>query len=169
MAIPEELFREVFRRWPSGAAVATTRLDGRAHGMVIGSLCSLSADPPLVLFSAGATSRTRALVDAAGIFAASILGAEHAALFERFAGRDPDHDDDRFAGLAVAEAVTGAPIFPEAVAWLDCRVVARHPGATYTIFVGEVAAAALGDAAEASPLIYYRRERRRLLDPTVSA
>jgi flavin reductase (DIM6/NTAB) family NADH-FMN oxidoreductase RutF len=136
--------------------------------MVIGSLCSLSADPPLVLFSAGAASRTGALVEAAGVFAASILGAEQGALFERFAGRDPAHDADRFAGLAVAAAATGAPIFPEAVAWVDCRVVARHPGATYTLFVGEVVAAGLGRAAEASPLVYYRRERRRLLDPAAS-
>ena len=163
MAISEELFREVFRRWPIGVAVATTRVGDRAHGMVVGSLYWLSAAPPLVLFSAGQASRTRALVDAAGIFAASILSADQTTIFERFAGRDPVHDDDRFAGLTVAEAVTGAPVFPEALAWVDCKVVARHPGATYTIFVGEVLAAGLGSAAERAPLVYFRREPHWLL------
>jgi flavin reductase (DIM6/NTAB) family NADH-FMN oxidoreductase RutF len=43
------------------------------------------------------------------------------------------------------------------LAWIDCQVVARHVGTTYTIFVGEVVAAALGQAAEASPLVYYQR------------
>ena len=163
MTITEELFREVFRRWPSGVAVATTRVGGRAHGMVVGSLCWLSSAPPLVMFSAGQASRTRVLVDAAGVFAASILAADQMTVFERFTGRDLAHDDDRFAGLTVAAEVTGAPVFPEAVAWVDCRVVARHPGATYTIFVGEVLAAGLGSAAEAPPLVYFRRERRWLL------
>jgi flavin reductase (DIM6/NTAB) family NADH-FMN oxidoreductase RutF len=169
MTVSGEVFREVFQRWPSGVAVATTCLDGRAHGMVVGSLCSLSADPPLVLFSAGQGSRTGQLVEAAGIFAASILADRQAALFERFTGRDPAHDDDRFAGLDVTAATTGAPIFQEALAWVDCRVVARHPGPSYTLFVGEVIAAGLGLAAEASPLVYFRRARRRLIDIAASA
>lgn len=161
MTITQDEFREVFRRWPSGVAVATTRHDGRAHGMVVGSLCSLSAEPPLVMVSAGRVSRTHDLIEAAGVFAASILSHDQAALFERFTGRDPDHDADRFADLATVAAVTGAPIFPDAVAWLDCRVVARHPGPTYTIFVGEVVATGLG-AAEATPLVYLQRQLRRL-------
>jgi flavin reductase (DIM6/NTAB) family NADH-FMN oxidoreductase RutF len=163
MGVAPELFREVFRRWPSGVAVATTRTAGRVHGMVVGSLCSLSAEPPLVMISAGHASRTGAMIDEAGIFAASILAAEQTGLFERFAGRDPDHDDDRFAGLTVAVGLTGAPIVPEALAWVDCRVVARHPGVTYTIFVGEVLAAGLGQVAETSPLVYFRRRCCRLL------
>jgi flavin reductase (DIM6/NTAB) family NADH-FMN oxidoreductase RutF len=165
MAVSPELFREVFRRWPSGVAVATTRTAGRVHGMVVGSLCSLSAEPPLVMVSAGHSSRSGALVGEAGIFAASILACEQTALLERFAGRDPDHDDDRFAGLTVAVGLTGAPILPEAVAWVDCRVVARHPGTTYTIFVGEVVAAGLGLAAETTPLIYFQRQCCRLHEP----
>lgn len=31
-------------------------------------------------------------------------------------------------------------IFPDALAWVDCRVVARHPGDGYTIFVCHYAA-----------------------------
>src|SRR5262249_1276215 len=157
MAIATDLFREVFRRWPSGVSVTTTRVRGRAHGMVVGSLCSLSAEPPLVMFSAGAASRTRVLVEEAGIFAASILAYGQQQIFARFAGHDPEHDDDRFSGFTVTESITGAPIFPQALAWVDCRVVARHHGTTYTIFVGEVVAAGLGEAAEQAPLVYFRR------------
>jgi flavin reductase (DIM6/NTAB) family NADH-FMN oxidoreductase RutF len=165
MVVSPELFREVFRRWPSGVAVATTRTVDRLHGMVVGSLCSLSAEPPLVMISAGHSSRTGALIGEAGIFAASILSGEQTALFTRFAGRDPDYDDDRFAGLAVAAGPTGAPIFSEALAWVDCRVVARHPGVTYTLFVGEVVAAGLGQAAETPPLLYFRRQCCQLCGP----
>jgi flavin reductase (DIM6/NTAB) family NADH-FMN oxidoreductase RutF len=117
------------------------------------------------MISAGQGSRTRALIDEAGVFAASILAQEQRVLFARFAGRDPAHDHNRFAGLAVAEGVTGAPVFPEALAWIDCRVVARYPGETYTIFIGEVVAAGLGHAAETTPLIYFRRQCCELHGP----
>jgi flavin reductase (DIM6/NTAB) family NADH-FMN oxidoreductase RutF len=165
MVVATEMFREVFRRWPSGVSVTTTRVRGRAHGMVVGSLCSLSAEPPLVMFSAGEASRTRALVEEAGFFAASILAHDQQHIFARFAGHDPEHDDDRFAGLLVTEHITGAPIFPQALAWVDCRVVERHHGTTYTIFVGEVVAAGLGQADEQAPLVYFRRHCCRLLGP----
>jgi flavin reductase (DIM6/NTAB) family NADH-FMN oxidoreductase RutF len=162
MVVSADLFREVVRRWPSGVAVVTTVADDQAHGMVIGSFCSLSAEPPLVMFSAGLATRTHALVTRGGLFAVSILNQHQVEHFERFAGFNRAHDHDRFAGLATATAVTGAPIFPDALAWVDCRVVARHEGVTYTIFVGEVVAASLGSEAEAPPLVYFKRQRRQL-------
>jgi len=162
LGITVDLFREVFRRWTSGVAVVTSRIDDQPHGMVIGSFCSLSADPPLVMFSAGHLTRTLPVVEQSGIFAVSILSQEQVPIFERFAGFDRTHDADRFAGLATTTATTGAPVFPDALAWVDCRVVARHPGETYTIFVGEVLDASLGAAAEASPLIYFRRRPRQI-------
>ncbi len=171
MTVSAELFREVFRRWPSGVAVVASRREGRAHGMVVGSFCSLSSEPPLVMVSAGRASRTHDVLDASGLFAVSILSGEQTAVFERFAGLDRAFDDDRFAGFATTTAATGAPILPDALAWVDCRVVARHPGDGYTIFVGEVVAAALGDAAEAPPLVYFRRrpETLRLAAPSGAA
>jgi flavin reductase (DIM6/NTAB) family NADH-FMN oxidoreductase RutF len=169
MTVSAELFREVFRRWPSGVAVATSRLGDWQHGMVVGSFCSLSAVPPLVLFSAGKASRTQDLVQQSAVFAVSILAESQVEIFERFAGFDRSYDHDRFVGLTTIMAVTGAPIFPDALAWVDCRVVARHPGTTYTIFVGEVLAAGLGRAAESAPLIYFRRQRHQLRELSTSA
>jgi flavin reductase (DIM6/NTAB) family NADH-FMN oxidoreductase RutF len=41
--------------------------------------------------------------------------------------------------------------------------VARHPGESYTIFVGEVLAASLGASSEDSPLLYFRRQASSLV------
>jgi flavin reductase (DIM6/NTAB) family NADH-FMN oxidoreductase RutF len=157
MTISADLFREVFRRWPSGAAVVTSCTGGRPHGMVVGSFCSLSLEPPLVMVSAGTATKMHDIIDRQGLFAVSILSHEQVAIFDRFAGFDRNFDHDRFAGLTTTTAVTGMPVLPDALAWVDCRVVDRHLGRGYTIFVGEVVAAALGEAAEDSPLIYFRR------------
>lgn len=164
MTVSADLFREVFRRWPSGVAVLTSREGDKAHGMVVGSLCSLSSEPPLVMVSAGRTSRSHNLIDESGVFTVSILSSAQTAIFERFAGIDRTFDADRFAGIETVPAPeSGLPIFPEALAWIDCRVVARHPGEGYTIFVGEVLAASLGAPSEASPLLYFQRRPSTLM------
>ena len=75
---------------------------------------------------------------------------------------DRAHEQDRFVGIATIEAETGAPIVVGCIAWVDCRVVERHRGASYTIFIGEMVAAGLGAGAEDHPLIWFRRQRRTL-------
>lgn len=162
MTISAELFREVFRRWPSGAAIVTSCEQNRPHGMVISSFASLSNDPPTVMFSASASTRMHSIVPVQGAFAISILGGEQSHLFERFAGFDRTFDDNRFIGLDYATARTGMPVFPDAIAWVDCKLVASHPGNGYTIFVGEIVAASLGEASEGSPMVYYRRQHTAL-------
>lgn len=162
MTISADLFREVFRRWPSGAAIVTSCEQNRPHGMVISSFASLSNDPPTVMFSASTSTRMHNIVPQQGSFAVSILGGEQSDLFERFAGFDRTFDDNRFIGLDYATALTGMPIFPDAIAWVDCKLVASHPGNGYTIFVGEIVAASLGEACEGSPMVYYRRQHTAL-------
>jgi flavin reductase (DIM6/NTAB) family NADH-FMN oxidoreductase RutF len=166
MPVDTGTFRNVFRRWPSGLAVVTSRhrdpCGDLALGMVVSSFCSLSANPPRVMFSASPTSRTGPVVDRSGIFAVSILGHGQRHVFERFAGLHPGCDDDRFVGLETIAVATGAPIFPDALAWVDCRVVDKHRGEGYTIFVGEVVDACAPDLAEPRPLVYFRRELRCL-------
>ena len=48
-------------------------------------------------------------------------------------------------GRVVREAPTGAPIFVDAVAWLDCEVRAAHDLGTHTLFIGEVVDAGIVD------------------------
>ena len=53
-------------------------------------------------------------------------------------------------GRTVRDGPTGAPIFAEAIAWLDCAVRAAHDLGTHTLFVGEVVDAGVDDD-EAAP------------------
>jgi flavin reductase (DIM6/NTAB) family NADH-FMN oxidoreductase RutF len=77
----------------------------------------------------------------------------------RFAGRVPELED-RFAGIDTSVAETGAPLLPDVLAWLDCRVSAAHDGGDHTIFVGDVLAARAADGGE--PVLYYNRQWRTL-------
>ncbi len=46
--------------------------------------------------------------------------------------------DGTLNGRAVREATTGAPVFDEAIAWMDCEVRHAIDLGTHTLFVGEL-------------------------------
>lgn len=95
-----------------------------------------------------------------GSYAISILSHSQRGLLDRFAGHDRTWDSNRFEGLRTQSAVTGAPILPGSVAWVDCKVQAAHAGIGYTIYVAEVLAASLGESSDEMPMVYFRRTAR---------
>ncbi len=157
---PEEL-RLVMRQWTTGVTVVTARSAGEQHGMTVSSFTSISLDPPLVSISLAHNARAHRLVVSTGRFAVTILSAEQQDLSERFAGRIPDAED-RFEGLNCFELVSGAPLIPGGLAWLDCRVAAQLEAGNNTVFLGEVLAVKNGPGG--SPLLYYDRDYQQLCD-----
>jgi flavin reductase (DIM6/NTAB) family NADH-FMN oxidoreductase RutF len=149
--------REALAHRAAGVVVVTARVGDELHGLTVTAWCSASLDPPLILVCVEAVTASHAAIAAGGAFGLTILAREQEALADRFAGRAIPVGSD-FAGAPYMQAVTGAPLLAGGIGWLDCRVVARHPAGTHTIFVGEVVAAASAAAADAlPPLIYLRR------------
>lgn len=165
MGVSGDAFRDVMSRWATGVTVVTSRHGEEIHGMTVNSFSSLTLEPPLVLFCADQSAHTYELVAAGGIFAVNMLHEGQDELSNVFAGRYPERDEDRFAGVSYRQAVTGAPILQESLAYLDCRVVASHPQGTHTIFVGAVEAAELLQP-DARPLLYFHRRYRQFRDHT---
>lgn len=145
-------FKRVMGHYAAGVAVLTTRRgDGSAAGLTVSAVTSVSLDPILILVCVDRASDTHGLIEAAGHFAVNVLDEERGeTTARRFAEGGAE---DRFRGLAWRTERTGAPVLDDALAWLDCRVAAAHPGGDHTIFVGEVLSA---DAREGTPLLYYR-------------
>ena len=151
-------FRRILGHLATGVAVvsAADPETGAARGLTATAVASVSLDPPLVLACVEHGADTHDCIERAGAFAISILGADDEAVARRFA----DYPTDRkFTGIAWRAEVTGAPVLDEALAWVDCRVHAAHDGGDHTIWVGEVVA---GDAADGSPLLYFRGGYGRL-------
>ena len=96
------------------------------------------------------------MINDAGIFGITILSETQKEISERFAGQDKD----RFAGVDIFTLVTGAPLIFGGAAHLDCRVIYSYGLPDSTLFLGEVAAAQIGDSIK--PLIYYNREYHHL-------
>ena len=90
------------------------------------------------------------------VFAVNVLSESQTKLSDRFAGRHRDHEEHRFEGLEWTTAVTGAPIFTENQAYLDCNLSRTFDGGSHTIYLGEVVAANVDERKR--PLIYYRSQ-----------
>ena len=139
------------RRFPSGIAVLTVSYEGEHLGVTVGSLVSLSLDPPLLGVSVGHEGSLHEPMLAAEIFAVSLLGGDQDRVARQFA-RKGRQATELLRDIGVRTGVTGAPLLEGALGWIECRRTAQHEVGDHTLFVGEVVALALGRAAR--PLIY---------------
>jgi flavin reductase (DIM6/NTAB) family NADH-FMN oxidoreductase RutF len=141
----EEL-REVMRRFPAPVAVVTTELDGERFGLTVGSLVSLSLDPPLVGISIGKDSSSHEPIRRAGGWTASLLAGTQTHLAQHFA-RSGIPPVALWIGVDVREGTRG-PLVEGALGWLECRTLAEHEAGDHTIFVGAVESLELGAPGE---------------------
>lgn len=156
MAFDVEMFKRAMSQFATGVTIVTTRDGDEVHGMTANAFSSVSLAPMLVLVCIAKPLRTHEMIERSGIFAVNILALEQRELAERFAGMIPGVED-RFAGIAYRTATTGAPVFDDALAWVDCRVWATYDGGDHTIFVGEVVDGAVLNDGTREPLLYFNR------------
>src|SRR5438093_6882578 len=145
----EEL-REVMRRFPAPVAVVTTEIDGERFGLTVGSLVSLSLEPPLVGISIGKDSSSHEPLRRAGGWAASLLAGSQRVVAQHFA-RSGIPPVALWIGVDVRDGSRG-PLVEGAVAWLECRTTAEHEAGDHTILVAEVESTELG--AQGEGLVY---------------
>lgn len=151
----ERHLRMVFREFASGVTVVSTRADGMLHAMTANAFCSVSLEPPQVLVCVAHTARFHAAITESGMWTVSILGADQAALADRYAtpGRDLA---GQFDGVDhVVGPQSGAALLTGARAWLECRTAQAVVAGDHTIVVGDV----LGhdvNALPQPPLTYHR-------------
>jgi flavin reductase (DIM6/NTAB) family NADH-FMN oxidoreductase RutF len=139
----EEL-RELMRQFPAPVAVVTAAVDDERYGLTVGSLVSLSLEPPLVGISVGRESSSHEPIRRAGRFAASLLSGGQAEEARHFA-RSGVPPIALWNGVDVRDGDCG-PLLEGALAWLECRTWAEYEAGDHTIFVGEVLRGELGAA-----------------------
>ena len=127
--------RDALGEFATGVAVVTARsVDGAPVGVTINSFASVSLEPPLVLWSLGLSSPSRAVFETCSHYAVNILAADQVELSQRFS----QSQEDRFAGLALKVGAGGTPLLSGCSAWFECRNEIRYPGGDHVILVGFV-------------------------------
>jgi flavin reductase (DIM6/NTAB) family NADH-FMN oxidoreductase RutF len=159
MAFDSFDFRAAMARFTTGVTVVTTTLDYRCFGLTVNAFCSVSLNPALILVSLDLRSRTYQKIHQSGVFAVNILTQEQQHLASRFASRDPQSKVFDDVPFWIGE--TGAPLFTEALAWVECRITNEYPSGDHILVLGEVLNLECRDeAAACEPLLYYRSSFR---------
>ena len=139
--------RSLFGELPSPVGVVTVDVGGRAAGLTVDSLVSLSLEPPLVGIALHRHAALHELLREAGSFAVSILGAGQEQLAQHFARGVPPIG--LWTGIDTRVGELGAPLIEGALGWIECRLASEHPAGDHTLFVGDVVSARRGPAREA--------------------
>jgi len=155
MLVTPSDFRATMARFASGVTVVTTTLDQTYFGLTVSAFCSVSLTPPLVLVSLDFTSQTFPIIRQSGVFAVNVLAQDQEALALRFASKDLQRKT--FADIPLRAGETGAPLFEESLACIECRLVAMYPAGDHALMLGEVVHLdASADRVSKAPLLYYR-------------
>ena len=156
MASSDDL-RDVMRHFPTGVAVVTVNADGERIGLTLGTLVSLSLDPPLVGFAIRKDAALHELLRRAGTFGVSLLAAGQEGLAQHFARGVPPIG--LWQGVELLDE-DGPPLLAGSIGWLRGTILAEHPAGSHTFFVGEIESAAAG--ATDRPLAYVSQAYRDL-------
>jgi flavin reductase (DIM6/NTAB) family NADH-FMN oxidoreductase RutF len=128
---------EAFTALVHGVYVVTTRVGEKVNGMTAAWVSQVSLNPLLVMVSIAPARFSHTLIKESGIFAINVLTKDQAELAKRF-GFKSGRKIDKFVGLDYLTAITGAPILPQAFAYLDLKLVHTYVAGDHTLFVGEV-------------------------------
>jgi flavin reductase (DIM6/NTAB) family NADH-FMN oxidoreductase RutF len=158
-------FKTLFRGHPGGVAIITAEGADGPVALTATSVSSISADPPLLVFSLSSlSSATPTIVDAATIVV-HLLDAHDLELARLASTRGAD----RFGDPALwTRLVTGEPVYHGARAWVRCAVVNRMSAGDSTVIAAHALRSSIqrriepGDHGDA--LVYHNRSWHRLGD-----
>ncbi len=151
MALDDELVNKITWKIPNALALVGSRAGAERNAMTTSWITQLSMEPVLIGVGVDNTSVTHRLISQGGSFTVNLWDADDTRVFVKFSKPAAD-DGVTLNGRAVRSASSGAPVFEEALAWMDCEVRHSLDLGTHTLFVGEVIDASINrdDARPAS-------------------
>lgn len=144
MALTDELLNRVTWKIPNPLVLIGSRAGDERNAMTATWVTQLSMEPVLIGVGVDNTAVTHRLITDGGSFTVNLWNAEDTRVFVKFS-KPAEDDGNALNGRAVRAATTGAPVFDEAVAWMDCAVRQAVDLGTHTLFVGEVVDAQIND------------------------
>ena len=144
MALSDELVNRLTWKIPNALALIGSRAGDERNGMTASWITQLSMEPVLIGVSVENTAVTHRLISDGGSFTVNLWDSENTRVFVKFS-KPAAYADGTLNGRPVREATTGAPVFTEATAWLDCEVRHALDLGTHTLFVGELVDGGIND------------------------
>ena len=140
----DELLNQVTWRIANALVLIGSRSGDEWNAMTASWVTQVSMEPVLVGVGIDNNSVTHRLIGASGVFSVNLWKAEETRIFVKFS-KPARKEGDTLNDRPITTATTGAPVFVEALAWMDCEVRQAIDFGTHTFYVGEIVDAALLD------------------------
>ena len=125
MALDDELLNKVTWKIPNALALVGSRAGDEWNAMTTSWITQLSMDPVLIGISVDNGAVTHRLISQGGSFTVNFWSADDTRVFVKFS-KPATFAEMTLNGRPVSAGVSGAPVFDEAIAYLDCQVRHTH-------------------------------------------
>lgn len=145
-------FKAAFRRHPAGVAVITAEGPDGPVGLTASSVASVSAAPPVLVFSVTTSAGSAGSILAAPTCVVHLLRSENVDIARSFATSGAPRFVEEQGWTTRA---TGEPLLPDAVVMLHCAIVDKVAVGASTLVIAEVLE--IDEGVDGSPLVYHDR------------
>jgi flavin reductase (DIM6/NTAB) family NADH-FMN oxidoreductase RutF len=139
-----ETVNKVTWRIPNALALVGSASGEEWNAMTTSWITQLSMEPVLIGIGVDNKAVTHRLISEGGSFTVNLWSSEDTRPFVKFS-KPAERDGNSLNGRAVRLSETGAPIFEEAIAWMECEVRQSYDLGTHTLFIGEIVDAGVND------------------------
>lgn len=134
--------KKALRMLTYGLYLATAADGERLAAGTINWFSQSSFDPPLVMAAIKCHSSLHEVISSSRLFALHILAKAQWDMAVSFF-KTAKQVDNMLNGYRFERGATGAPVFLDAPAWIECRVVDEVPRGDHTVFIAQVVNAGL--------------------------
>jgi len=139
-----ELINKLTWKIPNALALIGSASGDEWNGMTASWITQLSMEPVLIGAAIDNKAVTHRLIENGGSFTVNLWSVADTKTFVKFS-KPANHQGDTLNDRPVRAAASGAPIFLEAIAWMDCEVRQAIDFGTHTLFVGEITDGGIND------------------------
>jgi len=157
-------FKQSMRCLAAGVSAITSGSGEAVAGMIVSSLTSISAEPPMVGFFAHRSASMRETLLATGRFVANVLGEEHREVIAAFLGQP--QGPARFAAGSWSAGEAQLPVLDDALTAMECEIVFTQQLGTHDLIVGKVRRTT---SSTARPMVHFNAATHGLAPVAVPA
>jgi len=142
-----ELVNKITWKIPNALALVGSASGEEWNAMTTSWISQLSMDPVIIGIGVDNKAVTHRLISEGGSFTVNLWSSDDTRPFVKFS-KPAEREGNTLNGRPVKTATTGAPVFEEAIAWMDCEVRQSIDLGTHTLFLGELVDAGINEDEE---------------------
>jgi flavin reductase (DIM6/NTAB) family NADH-FMN oxidoreductase RutF len=135
--VTAETFNKVLWSIPNVLCLVGSQANDEWNGMTASWVTQVAMDPVLVAVGIDKKAVTHRLIEEGGAFTINLWDRANTRPFTKFS-KPAQREGMTLNGLPIRVGVTGAPIFEDALAFIDCSVHQQVDCGSHTLFIGEV-------------------------------